>query len=348
MRVGMQKIIGAKAACLVVALGMSLLSYRPAVAGVAVHYRYALADFSGPIKTFQARLAVARTTNEVFVFDHADKNIRIFNEHGMEIFKLGEEEEFARARDLAVSEEGDVYILFDLRGDGIVRYNFRGDLVGKIEVQGVPSEFADLRPSLIIFRQGRLYLVDPDDLLIVVLDREGKYQTGYSLLPLVLDVAAISSKNDKRQNAIFDMSGFSVDGQGNMFFTVASIAAAFRLSPAGQLESFGRAGSSPGQFGVVAGLAVDEQGYVYLADKLRCVVMMYDKDLNFIDEFGYRGYGPSNLIVPSDVAVSNGNIFVSQAASRGVSVFQAKTTVDEVDPITEDGFRQRSLPVDHE
>jgi hypothetical protein len=325
----------AKLRCIIAGLGVALLSCGPAVADVAVHYRYALANFSGPIKTFQARLAVSRKTNEVFVFDYADKNIRIFNEHGMEIFRLGEEEEFARARDIAVSDEGDVFILFDLNGTGIVKYNFRGDILSTIKVQDLPPEFVDLRPSVIIFRDNRLYLVDPDALTILVLAQDGRYQTAFSVLEQVRDAAAMSKKMDKRQNTLFDISGFNVDSQGNMFFTVASIAMAFRLSPDGEITAFGKSGSSPGQFGVIAGIAIDDQGYIYLTDKLRCVVMLYDKDLNFIDEFGYRGYGPSNLIVPSDVAVSNGNIFVSQAASRGVSVYQIRAANDDMAPANE-------------
>jgi hypothetical protein len=40
-------------------------------------------------------------------------------------------------------------------------------------------------------------------------------------------------------------------------------------------------------------------------------------------EFGYRGDGPSNLIVPDDLAIdTSGNVYIGQAANRGVSVFQ--------------------------
>lgn len=314
-------------------IGIFLCS--PALAGVDVHYRYALADFSGPIKTFQAKLAVARAVNEVFVFDPAKKDIRVFNEHGMEIFRLGEEDEFAWARDLTVDDNGNVYVLFrDFRSEGIAEYNFRGDMVGRIKIEDVPAEYAAIDPSFLVWRQNRFYLVDVDGLRIVVLGQDGKYQTGYSVMAQVKQAAMTSGKSNKR-NPTIDMFGFNVDGQGNMFFTVPSIASVFRLTPDGEIERFGKAGSSAGQFGVVSGIAIDEQGYVYLSDKLRCVVMLFDKDFNFIEEFGYRGHGPSNLIVPSEVAVANGNIFVSQAAFRGVSVFRAKTTPDPGITVTE-------------
>jgi hypothetical protein len=298
------------------------LAYRPAVAAVDVHYRYALANFSGPLKSFQAKLAISRKADEVFVFDPVKKDIRIFNEHGMEIFSLGEEDEFAWLRDFTVDDESNVYVLFrDFRSNGIPEYNFRGDLVNRIKVQNLSAEFVDLDPSIIVWRQDRLYLVDVDTLRIVVLDQEGMFQTGYAVLTQVRE-AALSLSRKKQKNPILDMFGFNVDDHGNMFFTVPMIASVFRVRPDGRIDRFGKAGSSAGQFGVVSGVAVDEHGYIYVSDRLRCVVMVFDKEFNFVSEFGYRGYGPSNLIVPSDVAVYNGNIFVSQAANRGVSCFR--------------------------
>jgi hypothetical protein len=60
-----------------------------------------------------------------------------------------------------------------------------------------------------------------------------------------------------------------------------------------------------------------------VSDRLRCVVLVFDRNLRFQTEFGYRGAQPSNLIVPDDLAVdSNGNVYIGQAANRGVSVFQ--------------------------
>jgi hypothetical protein len=53
--------------------------------------------------------------------------------------------------------------------------------------------------------------------------------------------------------------------------------------------------------------------------------MIFDKDFKFLREFGYRGYGPGNLIAPMELTVDDrGRIYVSQSARRGVSVFQVK------------------------
>jgi DNA-binding beta-propeller fold protein YncE len=136
------------------------------------------------------------------------------------------------------------------------------------------------------------------------------------------------SNADEDEKAAEDLreisfNGFDVDEEENVLFTIATLFAAYRLTPEGELWSFGRPGSGKGKFGVAAGIAAAGEGRILVTDRLRCVVLVFDRELIFEAEFGYRGRGPSNLIAPDDVAVdSDGNVYVSQAANRGVSVFR--------------------------
>jgi hypothetical protein len=75
-------------------------------------------------------------------------------------------------------------------------------------------------------------------------------------------------------------------------------------------------------------VSTDDQGNLFVLDRLRSVVMVFDPDLTFQLEFGYRGEGPSNLIAPYDLAVGNGKVFVSQARDRGVKVFHYQVAKD--------------------
>jgi DNA-binding beta-propeller fold protein YncE len=87
------------------------------------------------------------------------------------------------------------------------------------------------------------------------------------------------------------------------------------------VESFGGPGNLPGKFNVVGSIASDDKGFIYVADLLKSVVMVFDKDFNFQMQFGYRGNERGNLNVPLQVVVMNDKLFVNQARSRGVSVF---------------------------
>ena len=101
------------------------------------------------------------------------------------------------------------------------------------------------------------------------------------------------------------INGFSASQDGTLYFTASSLFSAFRQKEGSDLEQFGVAGGAIGKFGVVAGIESDKNGNIFVADRLRSVVLVFDKDFNFLTEFGYRGPLPQNLIVPDDIAVDD-------------------------------------------
>jgi hypothetical protein len=164
------------------------------------------------------------------------------------------------------------------------------------------------------------------------LDTDGYFKAGYDLNTILRRFLGDDERLKKNSAENTDwaekrleniaINGFHVDKRGNMLFTVPVLFSAYRFSADGGLAEFGRPGSAPGKFGVTAGIVTDELGYIYVADRLRSVVLVFDHNFVFQTEFGYRGGRPSNLIVPDDVAIdSGGNVYVAQAANRGVSVF---------------------------
>ena len=135
------------------------------------------------------------------------------------------------------------------------------------------------------------------------------------------DVGAYLAKEEK-PGSENDLVGFSVDKEGNMLFTVPTLFTAFRMSRDHQVQSFGSPGSLAGKFNIVAGIASDDRGFIYVVDTLKSVVMVYDKEFNFQMQFGSRGEGRANLIAPQRLEVLNDKVFVSQARRRGISVFR--------------------------
>jgi hypothetical protein len=154
---------------------------------------------------------------------------------------------------------------------------------------------------------------------VVVTDRNGVFLKGYDLA----DILKIPEE-DRPNTEIF---GFNLDTEGNMLFTVTVLFKAYVVSPDGKIAaSFGKAGSAPGLFGHVSGIAKDDMGNYLVVERLRSVVMVFDKEFRFLKEFGYRGSKPENLTRPTDVAVGNaGKLFVTQVRDRGVSVFHLAT-----------------------
>ncbi|HEY6106233.1 MAG TPA: hypothetical protein VIV59_09650 [Anaeromyxobacteraceae bacterium] len=291
----------------------ALLALSPA-GGLRLEYRYDLATIAGAVHTSAATLNYDRKAQEVFVVGHGQ--VRVFNAAAMETYRFGDDAALGIVYAVAGLEDGDLLVLSYRDGQPrLLRCNFRGEIIETVELTGVPEAYRGMGPNAMVYQDGRVYLADLMGMRVVVVDPSGKYLASY-------DLAEIIKETEKRQD--LGLNGFAVDRDGSMLFTVAPLFKAFVLSPSGQLRSFGRAGSSPGTFGIVAGIGSDARGRYYVVDSLKCAVIVYDRDLTFVGQFGSRGGRPGQLIAPGNLAVAENRIFVSQDGARGVAVYQVR------------------------
>ena len=293
------------------------VSVLPATADeIRPAYLYTLSDFTGPIPYNWVRIFTDTARRETYVVDSADKTVRIFNESGMEIYRFGDNGDLGPITTGAVSASGDVYLLARTNETyRVIRCNFRGELLARLTPEGLPKEYTtEFLPDTILSRADRLYLVDRGTMKVAVTDLEGRFVTGY-------DLAAILGLDEKKRQDS-GIVGFNLDRQGNFLFTVPVHFSAYLVTPDKKVRAFGSRGSSPGKFNVISGIDADDSGNLYVADTLRCVVMVFDREFNFRKEFGYRGLEPGNLIAPMELAVNNDRVYVAQTRSRGVSVYR--------------------------
>ncbi len=306
------------AACIIsIAILIVTAPYAGADIGGA-YYLYNLSDFSGSVPYNWAGLAVDKGQNEIYVVYKND--IEVFNERGMKIYSFGNDENLRGViYDVAVAGDGSIFLLLHEDDNySVMRCNYRGESMSEMKFRNFPPLYSKMVPARIIYSAGNLYLADlMASKKVVITDTDGNFKEGYDINTLFgLD------EFEKKPGQEKEIAGFSVDREGNMLFTVPTICRAFVLSPDGRVRSFGEAGNIPGKFSVVAGIASDEAGNIYIADTLKSVVMIFDKDFKLIMELGYRGEKPENLISPRNMVVNNGNIYISQARQRGVSVYK--------------------------
>jgi len=285
---------------------------------VEASFLYTLSDFTGPFLIGGGRMFVDKDRNEAYVV--YQNVVRVFNENGLEIYRFNENNSLGRLSALTVDQDGTIFFLsYDDRGVyGIIRCNYRGEPLGRIEVAGLPSDFADYEkfsPNYMAYREGQFYLADSHRLRIAVADKNGQVQKTYDLVPL-LDLK-------EKDRPDLEMGSFSVDKEGNMLFTIPVLFSATVLSPEGTVRNFGKPGSIPGKFGVVSNIITDNKGNYLVSDKLKCVVSVYDKSFRFLKEIGGRGSEPGNLTMPQVLAVDGSNkLYVTQGGNRGISVFR--------------------------
>jgi len=298
---------------------LALLALTPAVAAagtVDLSFVFDLATVNGRLPSSWARLSYDREHQEVFVL-HAGV-VRVFNQAGMEIHRFGDDGDLGGIEAVAPLDSGEILVLSNVDGHRkILRCNFRGERVGELKLSGLPPAVeAAFEPETMVHQGRTLYLWDARHRTAVALDEDGRFLREYRLDELV--------KTDPRKRADSAVFGFGVDADGDLLFTMPMIFTAFVISPSGEVRSFGKRGSAPGRFNVVGAITSDEKGNLFLTDRLRCVVMIFDRSFQFLGEFGYRGEDDGELIMPSDLVVANDLVFVAQAAERGVRVYRVK------------------------
>jgi hypothetical protein len=300
-----------------VSIAMFLIAMLGQVASAEnmnVDYMYHLSDFSGALPLNMVKVLADPKHHELYVIDN-DSSVKIFNEAGMETYEFNDDGNLASVIfDSAIDKNGNILLLSTTYGSGkyyILQCNYRGDLVTTMELKNFPKDF---NPMTLVYRDGHLYLADKNSMRVVVMDERGEIEQNIDLFPLL---------GVPKDRSNFGISGFSVDKERNILFTVPVLFHGYRLSPDGKLASFGQRGGAPGRFNIIAGIITDDDGHYFVTDKLKCAVLIFDKDFSFITQVGYRGFNsPGGLIVPMEMAYMDKQLYVSSGAHQGVSVFK--------------------------
>jgi hypothetical protein len=286
----------------------------PAAANVS--YLHSLSDTNGKLPLDTVKLSYDAAHAEVWVVSGGVA--RVFNASGMELFSFGHNPELGSPRAVVGLEDGDLAVLAVTDGEWrLVRCNFRGEPKARIQLSGVPEGFLDgFNPTKLVVAGGKIYVACLTSMKVLVVEPSGATVAAH-------DLAKVAESENVR--ADIELGGFSVDGEGNLLFTIPVQFAAFIVTPSGEVRRFGQKGSAPGKFQVVASIGRDASGNVFVSDVLKSAVIMFDRQLNFVTEFGFRGRKPSNLVGPAEMIVADNRIYVGQRALRGVSVFEVKT-----------------------
>jgi hypothetical protein len=282
-------------------------------------YDFSLSTNFGVLPLDSAQLFYDRGHRELYTV--SDGVVRIFNESGMEIYSFGDDLELGMITGIVALEGGDLLVRAR-RVDRIelLRCSFRGELLSVVEPTGVPPELLGTLSGIMRYQGGRLYFAGAAAMRVLVLEESGAFVAAY-------DIAERMKVEDQR--ADLGLRGFNVDAQGNILFTIQPLFQAYLMTPSGEIQSFGQRGSAPGKFNIVAGIARDDAGNLYVADMLKSSILVFDPQYRFVREFGGRGGRPQNLVAPEEIAVSgDGRLFVSNRAHRGVSVFKVSTSVN--------------------
>lgn len=304
----------------VITLAVSILAATSAWGVVDVDFLYRLSNFSGVVPYNAVPIHADRYHDEVYVCE--GDSIRVFNASGMEIYEFTHDAmKLGSVLDLTVTKNGDIKVLSYCpgtqacaQGPLVTVYNYRGDTLGSFVITGLPENLSEFVPSRMIEQGETLVFASNLDLHVVTTDLAGAYRSNVDLL------AGLEVTDKARDGA--ELGGFDVGGDGSYLYTIPTTFRAYRRKPDGTTESWGKAGSAPGSFGVTGAIAQDDRGNLYVADRARSVVIVFTSNLVYLKEFGGRGPREQRLVRPARLAIgADGKLYVSQLAMRGVSVF---------------------------
>jgi hypothetical protein len=315
MSVGLRQI-----AVAAIAVAWATAAFGAPVAGAAprkpTRFLHSLTSMTGPLTTSGASVAFDPRSKELLVV--AEGLVHVFNPSGVLVHRFGQDDDLRRIRAVTALDaaSGDYAVLADGEsGPELVRCDYRGTRLGAIALENVPAEVGPFAPDSVAFVGGRLYLGDESHRRVVVIDVTGRYERWFDL------ERAIGTGTEKGYVEP-SVRGLQVDPRGNILFVVPPLFRAFVVAPDGSVRSFGTKGDTPGRFNVVVAITSDDLGRIYVVDVLRCAISVWDPELRFVEQFGFRGFGPGGLVTPGSIVAGDGKVFVSQGRDRGVSVFQ--------------------------
>ena len=158
---------------------------------------------------------------------------------------------------------------------------------------------------------GMLYIATQNEL--VRLD-ENLEIVSSSPLPIVEDPAAILGTRYLDRGL-----------EGNFYISAPGLNQVLKVSPDGALlQSVGHEGINPGDFQYPQGIAVDQDGYVYVADAFNNRVQRFTSDLDFVDVVLEGGVGPLQVQFPGQMTFDTDNtMYIVERGSNRVQFLEA-------------------------
>jgi hypothetical protein len=303
-----------------IALAVSIAAASYASAEVDVAPLHLLSNFSGVLPYSDVQIHADRSHDEIYVGE--GDVIRVFNASGMEVFEFTHDaSRFGSILDLATNENGEILVLSYCSaspscttGPLVSTYNYRGEPQSAFGLAQLPFALEGFTPNRMLYRNKKLFFASTFGLMVVVTDATGTYESE-------IDLASGVELTDRAREGA-ELGGFDVGRSGAILYTIPTAFKAFRRKADGTTDVWGKAGSSPGNFGVAGAIVEDDAGNVFVADRARSVVLVFTPNLLYLKEFGSRGPREGRIVGPGRLALGNGGrLYVTQLAMRGVAVF---------------------------
>lgn len=289
--------------------------------------------------------------------------------------------EFFSPNDIAINVRTNRAFVADTRNNRVQVFDLNGNHISNIDGAGnylfgldpdIPPYFSNMIGPLAVAvdpRFDRLYVAGSFERMYKLVDSTTGVVTLYSIYHPGVEVyqtnGAVTSllnlegwdvKNEANKREVHSIA---VDSQSRVFLanTVAS-KVEIRSMLGTKINEFGVLGCEPGQFNWDSGIAVDNLGQVYVADKFNHRIHVYDSSAacELITLIGSKGVTTGKFITPAGVAVDYlGRVYVADTGNNRVQVFRtgsisfanssSQYTTDQINQISLTNLHAREFRV---
>lgn len=130
---------------------------------------------------------------------------------------------------------------------------------------------------------------------------------------------------------LYDPGGVAIDNENRLLYVTDAEQDLVQVydadPPYNFIRSLGKPGTKhtstlPGEFAKPTGVAVDQDGSVYVSDTWNNRIEIFDADGNFVRQFGKHGDGPGYFARPKGIAIdSDGHVWVADGMQDRVQVY---------------------------
>jgi DNA-binding beta-propeller fold protein YncE len=216
---------------------------------------------------------------------------------------------------IAVDSQGNIYVAD--QGVGAI-FIFPESLKGPVELikNRVDAPLPMMNGLAIDDDTGRLFVTDVKLHHVMVLDKQHRPIAEFGA-GVLLSPAGIAIDRENRLVYVVDTQ----QDQVLVFDADNTYKLLRRIGTSGKNHTL----TSPGNFSLPTGVAVDQSGSVYVTDTLNDRVEIFDADGNFVSQFGSAGDGPRYFARPKGIAIDrDGHIWVTDEVQSRVQVFTTK------------------------
>jgi len=253
-------------------------------------------------------MAVDEARNLVYVSDTEGNAVDAFSTQGIAKFQIGSNKELKSPASLALDREGKLYAAETGKAK-IKVFNTDNEMSEVIDVAGICKQAVSVG-RIKIGRDGCLYITDPTNQQVIVLDENRKLKMKFG-------------KQGADRGQFKTIEDIAVDRQGRIYVTDSSGIPVQVFDRKGKfIYRFGQRGALDEDFIQPTAITVDRFDQVWVTDTAGHAVRIFDRVGFFIRNFGDYGMGEGSLYYPIDIAVDGfGKVYVLEHGPKRLQIF---------------------------